>query len=161
MNENATGGNGDGSDNEQRQFALRKIYIKDFSFEAPGVPTIFSEALDDLDIQLNLKNSHTMLSDDEYEVVLHISVHAKADRHTVFLIEMDQAGIFTISGYSPDELRKLAGTYCPTTLFPYAREMISSAVTKGGFPPLTLQPINFDAVFRTSLRGNRAGLMLS
>lgn len=147
MNEKEKETTGNGSDSAMRQFALQRIYVKDLSFEVPSAPMIFAELKADPEIQLNLKNSHVALGNDNHEVILHISVHAKVDEQTVFLIEIDQAGIFRIHGYAEDELKRLAGTYCPATLFPYARETIASTVTKGGFPPLTLQPINFDALY--------------
>jgi preprotein translocase subunit SecB len=147
MSDNKTETNGNGADSNVYQFALQRIYVKDLSFEVPGAPEIFGRQDIDPEIQLNLKNSQKALGNDNYEVVLNITVHAKMEQQTVFLIELDQAGIFAIKGYPEDELKKLMGTYCPTTLFPYAREIISSTVAKGGFPPLTLQPINFDALF--------------
>jgi preprotein translocase subunit SecB len=147
MNEKATETNGNGADGALLQFSLQKIYVRDLSFEIPAAPAIFSELKADPEIQLNLRNSHNALGNDNYEIVLHISVHAKIEQQTVFLIEIDQAGIFSIQGYDDDKLKQLAGTYCPATLFPYARETIASTVTKGGFPPLTLQPINFDALY--------------
>ena len=147
MNENTTETNGSGGDGNSYQFALQRIYVKDLSFEVPGAPEIFGRQDVDPEIQLNLKNSQKSLGNDSYEVILNINVHAKLDQQTVFLIELDQAGIFAIKGYPDQELKKLMGTYCPTTLFPYAREIVSSTVAKGGFPPLTLQPINFDALY--------------
>ena len=146
-----TNGNGGGSggspDTTNQQFVVHRIYVKDLSFEVPGAPGIFAELRADPEIQLNLRNTHTALGDNTYEVVLHISVHAKIDEQTVFVTEVDQAGIFQIQGYDDEQLKRLAATYCPATLFPYARETIANAVSKGGFPPLTLQPINFDALF--------------
>jgi preprotein translocase subunit SecB len=139
--------NGNGSDRNSRQFTLQRIYVKDCSFEAPNAPAIFAEQEVEPEIQLNLRNAHTALGNDTLEVVLHVSAHAKVGQRTLFLIELDQAGIFQIKGYQTEELKRLLGTYCPTTLFPYARETISSMVAKGGFPPLTLQPINFDALY--------------
>jgi preprotein translocase subunit SecB len=147
MNKKSTESNGNGSAADQHHFALQRIYVKDLSFEVPGAPDIFGQKEADPEIQLNLKNAQTALGNDTYEVVLHVSVHAKIDQQTVFLIEVDQAGIFLIKGYGAEDLKKLAGTYCPATLFPYVRELIASTVAKGGFPPLTLQPINFDALY--------------
>lgn len=147
MNENTAEANGNGADSAQYHFALQRIYVKDLSFEVPSAPEVFGRQDVDPEIQLNLKNSQKALGDDNYEVILNISVHAKMDQTTVFLIELDQAGIFVIKGYPDEELKKLMGTYCPATLFPYAREIIASTVAKGGFPPLTLQPINFDALY--------------
>ena len=147
MNDNTTETSGNGSDENAYQFALQRIYVKDLSFEVSSAPEIFGRQDADPEIQLNLKNSQKALGNDTYEVILNINIHAKLDQKTVFLIELDQAGIFAIKGYPDQELKKLMGTYCPTTLFPYAREIISSTVAKGGFPPLTLQPINFDALY--------------
>ena len=149
------GGNGSGTD--QRQFALQRLYVKDMSFEVPGAPGIFKEAGSDPDVNLNLRNSHSDLGDDTYELVLHLSVHAKLDDRSLFLVELDQAGIFVIKGYGETELKQLLGSYCPATLFPYAREAISSTVAKGGFPPLVLQPINFDALFAQAAKSAAAG----
>ena len=147
MNEQNTEAGGNGSTNDLPQFAVQRIYIKDLSFEIPGAPGIFSEQIGEQDIQLNLNNSHTSVGNNVYEVVLKISVHAKIGDRSIFLIEMDQAGTFMIQGYADEDLRKILGTYCPATLFPYARESIASTVGKGSFPALMLQPINFDALY--------------
>ena len=147
MNEQNTEAGGNGSTNELPQFAVQRIYIKDLSFEIPGAPGIFSEQIGEQDIQLNLNNSHTAIGNNVYEVILKISVHAKMGDRSIFLIEMEQAGTFMIQGYADEDLRKILGTYCPSTLFPYARESISSTVGKGSFPALMLQPINFDALY--------------
>lgn len=147
MNDKKTDSNGNGANSDQPQFALQQIYMKDLSFEAPKTPTAFSEQQGEPEIKLNLKNSHTTVATDTYEIVLHVSVHATMKESTLFLVEIDQAGVFFIKGYSPDELSKLIGTYCPTTLFPYVRETIASTIGKGGFPSMLLQPINFDALY--------------
>jgi preprotein translocase subunit SecB len=145
----ATNGNGAGVDTGQ--FALQKLYMKDLSFEVPNAPAIFAESEIDPEIKLNLKNSHVKVDNNNYEVVLHVSVHATAGDRTVFMLELDQAGIFLMTGYSDEHLRTLIGTYCPSTLFPYARETISSAIVKGGFPAVYLQPINFEALYAQSV----------
>lgn len=141
-----TNGNG-GAATPAKAFMLQQLYIKDLSFESPNSPGIFQQSGVDPETELNIRNSHTALGEDRYEVVLHISVHAKRGEETIFLAELDQAGIFQITGYSPEETGMLLGTQCPASLFPYARETISSQVGKGGFPPLILQPINFDMLF--------------
>ena len=144
-----TNGNGstNGNDAASRVFLLQQLYMKDVSFEAPNTPQIFKESSIEPDTELNIRNSHTSVGDNQYEVVLHIRIHAKRDEDTIFLAELDQAGVFAIQGYTPEETAALLGTQCPTTLFPYAREAVSSMVGKGGFPPLILQPINFDALY--------------
>ena len=143
----SSAGNGGGQNLDERQFLLQQLYVKDLSFEAPNTPLIFTSESGEPDVQLNLKNANNRLDDNRFEVILHISVHAKIDERSVFLIELDQAGVFYINGYDEDETRRLLGIFCPNTLFPYAREAVSSIVSKGGFPPLVLQPINFDALY--------------
>ena len=141
--------NGNGRTNGQdgRAFMLQQLYVKDVSFEAPNSPQIFQSGNIEPETELNLRNSHSSLADDLYEVVLHISVHAKKEDKTIFLAEIDQAGLFLAKGYEQGQISMLLGTQCPATLFPFAREAISSLVTKGGFPPLLLQPINFDGLY--------------
>jgi len=148
-------GNGNGSAPATGQFTLQKIYIKDLSFEAPNTPDVFIESETeqaDPQINLNLKNQHADLSGNNYEVVLHASLHATLKDRTLFMIEIDQAGIFLIQGYKEEERKALIGTYCPSALFPYLRETISSVIGKGGFPAILLQPINFDALFAQAMK---------
>lgn len=152
--ENEVGGNGSGG--AERQFTVQSLYVKDLSFEVPNAPEIYAEMPSEPDVNMNLKNGHKFLGNDAHEVNLHISVHAKVNDRSMFLVEIDQAGIFLIKGYSDTELRRLISTYCPATLFPYAREVISSAVAKGGFPSLLLQPINFDALYAQSANRSTA-----
>jgi preprotein translocase subunit SecB len=151
MNAEATAklsnGNGDSHESAERVFLLQQLYVKDLSFEAPNTPQIFQVSNIEPETELNIRNSHSGIGDELYEVVLHISVHAKKNDDTIFLTELDQAGIFKIKGYNPEKTALLLGTQCPATLFPYAREAISSLVGKGGFPPLILQPINFDMLY--------------
>jgi len=147
MSESNGSGSGNGAQAEERQFLLQQLYIKDLSFEAPNTPAIFSGQNGEPDVQLNMKNAHNRLDQNRHEVILHLSVHAKVDNRSLFIVELDQAGVFFLQGYDQEEIRRLLGIYCPNTLFPYAREAISSIVAKGGFPPLVLQPINFDALY--------------
>ena len=149
-------GNGNASTGIKRVFMLQQLYIKDLSFEAPNTPQIFQESGIEPETELNIRTSHVAVGENLYEVVLHIKVHAKKSDKTIFLMEMDQAGLFAVSGYSADQLDTLIGTQCPATLFPYARETISSQISKGGFPPLILQPINFDALYAQAKEQQRA-----
>ena len=154
-----TNGNGSAATSATGQFALQKIYIKDLSFEAPNTPDVFVDGdaeQADPQITLNLKNQHASLSGDNYEVVLHANLHATLNDRTLFLIEIDQAGIFLIKGYKEEERKALIGTYCPSTLFPFMREAISSVIGKGGFPAILLQPINFDALFAQAMKEHAA-----
>lgn len=139
--------NGGAAQSQNQSFMLQQLYVKDLSFEAPHAPQIFNEAGIEPETELNIRNSHSDLGDHQYEVVLHISVHAKQDDRTIFLAELDQGGVFLLQGYTPEQTTMLLGTQCPTTLFPYARETISTLVGKGGFPPLILQPINFESLY--------------
>ena len=132
---------------QQRELLLRKIYVKDMSFESPNAPDIFSTDHLSPQTELNLKSSNREVGDATQEVILTITVEAKVDDKTLFLVELQQAGIFQITGYSAEEQRALVGSFCPGTLYPYAREAISDLVAKGGFPQMLLQPINFDALY--------------
>ena len=131
----------------EKRLSINKIYVKDFSFESPQTPDIFRRSDWNPQTNLNLRSSHTPLDDDRHEIVLTITVEAKEDDKTYFLIELQQAGLFEIAGHEGDELKALAGSYCPNILFPYARESIATMIQKGGFPEFVLQPINFDALF--------------
>jgi preprotein translocase subunit SecB len=145
------GGNG----SDPKQFLLQHLFVKDLSFEAPHAPEVLQGAGGEPEVKLNLRHSARALSGDNYEVVLHVSVHAQLNDKTVFLAELDQAGVFLVKGYDDEERKRLLGIYCPNTLFPYAREAISSTVARGGFQPLVLQPINFEALYAQAA-ANRA-----
>ncbi|MDP2323409.1 MAG: protein-export chaperone SecB [Gammaproteobacteria bacterium] len=149
---NDQGANGGGAASgdpaaNQRQFGLRQLYVKDLSFEAPNSPGILTEGGLEPEIKLNLRTSHRDLGREISEVVLHVSVHALAGQRTVFLVELEQAGTFLISGFPQDEARAIIGIACPNALFPYARETISSVVQRGGFAQLLLQPIDFTTLY--------------
>ncbi len=137
---------------EQKQLSISKIYIKDFSFESPKAPDVFRTRDWKPQTDLNLRSSHKPVEGEEglHEVILTITVDAKADDSTLFLVELQQAGLFQITGYSDEEFGAIVGSFCPNILFPYARESIASAVAKGGFPEFVLQPINFDALYLQS-----------
>ena len=130
----------------QRQLVLQKIYIKDLSYESPKAPEIFRTNATP-QTQLNIRSSNADLGSGNIEVTLTMTIESKDKDSTIFLIEIAQAGVFLIDGYTPQERTVLLGTFCPATLYPYAREAISDVVVKGGFPSLLLQPINFDALF--------------
>lgn len=139
----------------ERKVAIQKIYLKDFSFESPQTPQVFTEGKWDPKTNLNLRSTHSAHSGDHHEVVLTVTVETKHEDRTLFLIELQQAGLFYISGYNEEEFAAVVGSFCPNVLFPYAREAIAGIVSKGGFPELLLQPINFDALYAQS-RAERA-----
>jgi preprotein translocase subunit SecB len=134
-----------GEQNTQ-QFQIQKIYIKDLSFESPNAPEMFTESLQpkiDFDLQTEAKK----LTDDFFDVTLQVTATAKHNEKTAFLVEVKQSGIFNITGFPDDQLSHMLGSFCPNILFPYARESVSDLVTRGGFPPLLLAPVNFDALY--------------
>ncbi|ADJ27023.1 protein-export chaperone SecB [Nitrosococcus watsonii] len=133
---------------QQAQFAIQKIYVKDLSFETPNSPHIFNQAQEwKPELNLQLSNENQRIADNIHEVVLSLTVTAKLGDQTAFLAEVHQAGIFMLNGYNDESMGSLLGSYCPNILFPFAREVVADLVTKGGFPPLLLAPINFDALY--------------
>jgi len=134
----------------QPQFIIQKIYTKDISFETPNSPEIFREEWKpELDLQLT--NEYKQLDDNNHDVTLVATVTAKLGDKTAFFIEVKQAGVFSLVGYSNEEMGPLIGNHCPNILFPYVREVISDLVLKGGFPQLVLAPVNFDALYMNQL----------
>ncbi len=133
-----------------REFAIQRIYIKDISFEAPNAPQIFNTEWKP-ESNLNLNSEARQIGEDSYEVVLSVTVTTKVDGKVAFLVEAQQAGIFKLSGFPDNEKGHMLGSYCPNTLFPYLREVITDLVTKGSFPQLVLTPVNFDALYAQHL----------
>jgi len=138
-----------------KQLVLQKIYVKDLSFESPKTPAVFTANVTP-QTQLNIRTSAQEIAPNTQEVTLTLTVEAKDQDSTLFLIEIAQAGIFSILGYTADEHSLLVGSFCPNTLYPFAREAIADVVAKGGFPQLLLQPINFEALYAQAVR-ERAG----
>lgn len=130
-----------------RQVVLQKFYVKDASLEVPNAPEVFTKAWKpDVDVQVDTRVK--ALKDDQWQVVLSITVTAKLGEQTAFLVEAQQAGLFLIKGFDTDaEKGAVLGAYCPALIFPFARETIADLVQRGGFPQLLLQPINFDALY--------------
>ena len=139
-----------------KQISIQKIYVKDFSFESPNSPTVFTAGEWSPKTNLNLRSSHSQGEKDQSEVVLTITVEAKHEDKTLFLIELHQAGLFQISGYEEEEFGIVVGSFCPNILFPYARETIAGIISKGGFPEFLLQPINFDSLYAQSQQKREA-----
>lgn len=140
----------------EQQFIIERIYVKDISFEAPNSPAVFTENWEP-ETNLNLNTQVNPLGEDHYEVELHVTVSVKnKEGKTAFLVEVIQAGAFLIKGYPQDQLGHLLASYCPSNLFPYAREVISNLVSKGSFPEMHLSPINFDALYAQRLQEEQA-----
>jgi preprotein translocase subunit SecB len=128
------------------KFAVQRIYLKDLSFEMPMGPAVFQKQVKP-EINQDISLSTTKLAEENYEVELTLTITVKDGDDTIYLIEVHQAGIFTVQGVEGGQLAQLLNTLCPSTLFPYAREAIDSVVTKGSFPALLLPPVNFEALF--------------
>jgi preprotein translocase subunit SecB len=132
--------------NQQPGFSIEKIYVKDLSLESPNAPAVFMQR-ETPQVGVELSNSATKLDEGVYEVVLTVTVTSKIEDKTVFLVEVAQAGIFQVRNIPQENLEMIAGVTCPNILFPYAREAVSDLITRGGFPPVLLTPINFEALY--------------
>lgn len=140
----------------QPVFSIDKIYVKDLSVEVPNAPEVFLEqAQPQLEVQL-ATNGARIGSQDLYEVVVTLTVTAKAGDKTVFLVEAAQAGIFTISGVPADDMDPVLGIACPNILFPYARETVASTINRAGFPAVNLAPVNFEAIYAQRVQEQQA-----
>ena len=136
------------------QFSVEKIYVKDVSFESPKAPAVFNEQ-GQPQLNMNLNQRVQRLGDNVFEVVLGVTLTCTAgegDGNTVYVAEVQQAGVFALAGFESNVADALLGTQCPNVLYPYARQMISDLIQAGGFAPFLLQPINFDALYAESLR---------
>jgi preprotein translocase subunit SecB len=141
---------------DARQVLLQKFYLRDASVEAPLAPQIFSRPWQP-QVDVNVGTNVQSLGDDQFHLVLTVTVTAKLGADVAFLVEVQQAGVFVVRGFpsEPERAAVLAG-YCPSLLFPFAREAVSDFVQKAGFPQLLLQPINFEALFIEHLNRARA-----
>jgi len=133
-------------DHAQGQFGIQKVYAKDISFETPNSPQIFNENLQPT-VNLQLSNESQRLADNTYEVVLRLTVTVATEDKTFYLVEVNQGGIFHISGFPDAAIERMVATICPNILFPFARELVSNLVSRGGFPQLLLAPVNFEALY--------------
>ncbi len=143
------------TEQQEQQFIIQRIYVKDVSFEAPNSPSMFTQEWNP-DTNLDLNTQVNPLGGNNYEVELSITITVKSSDKTAFLVEVTQAGVFFITGYEQDQVNHLLAAYCPNILFPYAREVIASLVSKGSFPELHLSPINFDALYARRLQEEQA-----
>ncbi len=140
---------------QQAQFQLQKLYTKDVSFEIPNAPQVFQED-GQVEIKMNLAQKVETLAENVHEVNLTVTVTASLGEKTAYLVEVQQAGIFSIVGLDDQSHHAAINTLCPHTLFPYARRVITDLVAEGGFPPLVLQPINFDQIYAQRLQEAQA-----
>lgn len=141
----------------QAEFIIQKLYLKDSSFESPASPKIFKENLQP-SINLNINTTSNQIEPNVYEIILSATVTATAEQdRTIFLIEVKQAGIFTIKNIPEQNMPVVLGVTCPTILFPYLRSEVSYLAGQGGFPNFYLAPINFEAVYMSSLEKQKTG----
>ena len=143
--------NGAAHDEQNPQFSLQRIYVRDLSFEAPKSPEIFRQEWSP-SVAMDLNTRQKNLDGDFYEVVLTLSVTVKNGEETAFIAEVQQAGIFLIKGLDAASMSHTLGAFCPNILFPYARETLDSLVVRGSFPALMLAPVNFDALYAQELQ---------
>lgn len=134
---------------QQRIFNIEKIYVKDLSLEISNAPLVFLESeAPKIDMQLHINDNH--IKEGMYEVVLTVTITAKTKNKTIFLVEVQQAGVFQIHNIEEAEMTPILNIVCPNVIFPYMRETISDLVTRAGFPPVILNPINFEALYNES-----------
>jgi preprotein translocase subunit SecB len=134
---------------EQQQeavFGIEKIYVKDVSLEIPNAPEVFLQR-ETPQIGIELSNSAKKLEEGLFDVTITVTVTSKIEDKTVFLVEVAQAGIFQVRNIPEQNLEGLLAVACPNILFPYAREAVSDLVVRAGFPPVLLNPINFEALY--------------
>ena len=129
-------------------FTIKKLYVKDASYEAPNTPRIFETPGWTPDVDLHLHTETARFGSTEYEVALRATVTVTDEERTMYLVEVTVAGLFAITGLTEEEVAPVLGVYCPTILFPYLREVVSDLAVRGGFPQLVLAPVNFQALFR-------------
>jgi preprotein translocase subunit SecB len=142
--------------NEQPVFGIEKLYVKDLSLEVPHAPEVFLER-EAPQIQIQLNTGGRLVGEGVYEVVLTVTVTAKIGEKTVFLVEAGQGGVFRIQNVPEDQIEPLIAVACPNILFPYAREVVSDAVSRAGFQPIVLQPVNFEAMYMQRLQEQEPG----
>lgn len=130
----------------ETRFGVQRIYVKDASFEAPDSPESFRRPYNP-QVNFSINTKSRKIEDNIYEVVLRLTADVKQDDKTVFLVEVQQAGVFEVRGIEGERLEQVLTITCPGILFPYGREAVDALCTKGSFPALMLAPVNFEAVY--------------
>lgn len=139
--------NADATSADQPQFRVERIYVKDVSFEAPHSPGLFLEKWQP-DVHLDIQMKSQALQQGTHEVELSLTLEVKKDEQAVIMVEIKQAGIFTVEGFPEAQAKPIIGVHCPTILYPYAQQLCAQLVQQGGYPPLYLAPINFEAMYQ-------------
>jgi preprotein translocase subunit SecB len=133
-------------DESQRQFGIQRIYVKDMSVEVPNSPKVFLENWEP-EMNMDLGTKAESLENNTYEVVLTLTITVKIKSMVAFLVEVKQAGIFTLQNFPEDQVKPMLGAFCPNVLYPYARATVTDLVVRAGFPQLYLTPVSFDALY--------------
>jgi preprotein translocase subunit SecB len=141
------------------QVSLQSVYLKDCSYESPNGPRLPTQQAWDPKFQLNMNTSAEALAENVREVLLTVTLEAKQGEATLYLVEVKQAGVFAIAGATDEDMKRIIGSFCPSVLFPYAREAISDLVIKGGFPNFLLPLVNFDVLFAQASEQPQPGLV--
>src|ERR1700709_1011693 len=141
------------------QVSLQSVYLKDCSYESPNGPRLPNNQGWEPKFQLNMNTTAEELAPEVREVLLTITLEAKQGEATLYLVEVKQAGVFSIAGASVEDLKRLIGSFCPSVLFPYAREVISDLIVKGGFPNFLLPLVNFDALYAQAQQAPQPNLV--
>jgi preprotein translocase subunit SecB len=136
------------------QVRIAKLYVKDLSFESPSAPAVFRENWRP-EIKLDVATRHRRIQEDLFEVAVELTIDAREGKDVGFIVEVEQCGIFEIKGPEGPQIERILKVFCPTTLFPYARAVVDQQLIQGGFPPLMLAPVNFEAM---ASRPQTAGL---
>lgn len=141
---------------QQPVFSIEKLYVKDLSLEVPNAPQVFLER-EAPEMEIQLQSAAVGLGDDLFETTLTVTVTAKQGDKAFFLVEVAQAGIFQIKNVPQSDVEAILGVACPNILFPYAREVVSDAVNRAGFPPVILAPVNFESLYQQRVQQQASG----
>jgi len=137
----------EGKEQPGQQLVIQRIYVADLSFESPQHPLVFRQEWKP-EMSLDVGSKSRELNDATYNVVLRLTITVKNEDKAAFVMEVQQGGIFTISGFNKEQLQHTLGSFCPSILYPYAREVVTDVVTRGALPQLILAPINFEALYQ-------------
>jgi len=141
---------------QQPSLQIEKLYVKDLSLEVPNAPQVFTQQVQP-EVEVQISTAAKQFAEGYFEATVSATVTARAGEHTLFLAEAAQAGIFTLRNVPPEQLDALLGIACPQILFPYLREAISDLVVRGGFPPVLLSPVSFEALYMQRVQQQQAG----
>jgi len=135
--------------NQEKAFFIKQLFLKKHDFDVETPLYLLDNAWKP-DAKLDLDVGHAKLSDDDYAVEIQLKIHVKIEKKSIFSMTVIYGGVFQMKGYNDDEMKRLINSFCPNTLFPYARQVVSQTTTQAGFPPLNLSPVDFEARFRAN-----------